>query len=328
MANASAGVLDSARLPHGGSASIGDIRPRYARYAWGVLAFNLLVILWGAFVRATGSGAGCGRHWPLCNGEVVPRSPALTTAIEFTHRLTSGMALLMVAMLVVGAWRAYPRGHRVRRGAGLSALFIVTEALLGAGLVMFQMVASNPSTARGVWVAGHLSNTYLLVAALALTAWWASGYATRVSRRPSTVAWLCAVTLASMLALGMSGAITALGDTLFPPTSLADAKAQALDPAAHVFVRLRIWHPTFAVVVAVLVLVASVRAATAQSTPGLRSLAWATAALCFAQLFVGMINVALLAPVALQLLHLLLADLLWISFLLLTSTVIAGEREQ
>ena len=65
---------------------------RLARYAWGVLGINLLVILWGAYVRATGSGAGCGSHWPLCNGEVVPRSAGLATLIEFTHRATSGVA--------------------------------------------------------------------------------------------------------------------------------------------------------------------------------------------------------------------------------------------
>ena len=107
----------------------------FAKYAWGVLAYNLVVILWGAYVRATGSGAGCGSHWPLCNGEVIPRAQQVETMIEFTHRLTSGMAMLLVAGLLIWALRAYPKGHQVRTGAWLSAFFIITEALVGAGLV-------------------------------------------------------------------------------------------------------------------------------------------------------------------------------------------------
>jgi heme A synthase len=94
------------------------------------------VILWGAFVRATGSGAGCGSHWPLCNGELVPRAPQVETVIEFIHRATSGLAFLLVLGLFVLAWRVYPKGDLVRRAAALSFLFIVTEALVGAGLVL------------------------------------------------------------------------------------------------------------------------------------------------------------------------------------------------
>ncbi|MFN8454080.1 MAG: COX15/CtaA family protein [Anaerolineae bacterium] len=74
---------------------------RFAKYVWTVLAYNLAVILWGAFVRASGSGAGCGSHWPLCNGEVIPRTPQMETLVEFTHRLTSGLALLLVIGLTI-----------------------------------------------------------------------------------------------------------------------------------------------------------------------------------------------------------------------------------
>ena len=116
----------------------------FAKYTWGVLLFNLLVILWGAYVRATGSGAGCGSHWPLCNGEVIPRSPQIETIIEFTHRLTSGLSLLLIILLFIWAWRAYPRGSTVRLGASLSMVFIITEALIGAGLVAgFVVIMAN-----------------------------------------------------------------------------------------------------------------------------------------------------------------------------------------
>ena len=148
---------------------------RFAKYAWGVLAFNMFVILWGAFVRASGSGAGCGSHWPLCNGVVIPPLPQLETIIEFTHRITSGVSLLLVVGLLVWAFRAYPRGHSVRLGAVLSMIFIVTEALIGAVLVLFSWVAKNESTGRVISVALHQTNTFLLLALLTLTAWWASG---------------------------------------------------------------------------------------------------------------------------------------------------------
>src|SRR6266540_6286398 len=106
---------------------------RFAKYAWFALAFNLLVIVWGAFVRASGSGAGCGSHWPLCNGEVVPVNPSIERVIEFTHRGMSGVALLLVLGMVIWAFRAYPPG-RVRRGAVASMIFILIEALIGAAL--------------------------------------------------------------------------------------------------------------------------------------------------------------------------------------------------
>ena len=220
--------------------------PRYATFAWTALGANLAVILWGAFVRATGSGAGCGSHWPLCNGEVLPRSPSLATLIEFGHRTTSGLALLLVGALVIGAWRRYPAGSLVRRAATTSGALLIVEALIGAGLVLFEYVAKDASIARGFWVSGHLINTFLLVASLTLTAWWASGMAGPGAAGRGVAALALGTALLGVLVLGTSGAVTALGDTLFPATSLAEAKALRLSDTAHVFVRLRIWHPLLA----------------------------------------------------------------------------------
>jgi heme a synthase len=147
----------------------------YARFAWAVLGYNLLVVVWGAFVRASGSGAGCGSHWPLCNGVVMPRPEEVATVIEFTHRVTSGLALVAVAALLFGAMRLYPRAHRVRRAAVATMAFILLEALLGAGLVLFELVAENASMVRAFSMVAHLVNTFLLVGSLTITAWWASG---------------------------------------------------------------------------------------------------------------------------------------------------------
>src|SRR5579862_7957751 len=265
----------------------------YATYAWAVLIVNLVVILWGAIVRATGSGAGCGSHWPLCNGEVVPRAPAVATLIEFGHRISSGIALLLIGGLMIGAWRSYPRGHRVRRGAALSAAFIVSEALIGAGLVLLEHVAGDASLARGYWVGGHLINTFLLVAALTLTAWWASGGPPLQLRQQEPTGAALAVALLAVLVLGVSGTVTALGDTLFRAATLAEGKALTFSDTAPLFVRLRIWHPTLAIAVGVALAVAAALAARAR--PSARPLALLLMGLYAVQLGLGVLNVELMA---------------------------------
>ena len=133
---------------------------RMSKYAWFVLAVNIVVILWGAYVRATGSGAGCGSHWPLCNGAVIPRAPQIETIIEFTHRATSGIAFFLLLILVIWIFKIYPKGHRLRFGSGMAMLFMVTEALVGAGLVLFEWVAGDASLGRAISIVIHLINTF------------------------------------------------------------------------------------------------------------------------------------------------------------------------
>ena len=181
---------------------------RFAIYAWGTLGYNILVILWGAVVRATGSGAGCGSHWPLCNGEVVPRAATTEMIIEFSHRLTSGLALISTVILLIWAYRRYEKGHIVRRAAQFAMFFMVTEALVGAGLVLLEYVAFNESVARAYWMAAHLINTFLLLAALTLTAWWASGYTPWQWRNQGAVRGLLLAATVAMLLLAVIGFLT------------------------------------------------------------------------------------------------------------------------
>ena len=150
-------------------------QPAFRRYAWGLLGYTVLVILWGGFVRASGSGAGCGNHWPLCNGEVIPHSPTLNTIIEFSHRLTSGLAGILAILLVVWAFLAFGRRTPVFWASLAAFVFMILEGAIGAGLVLFEYVAYNPSIARAYWMAAHLTNTFFLLAALTLTAWASCG---------------------------------------------------------------------------------------------------------------------------------------------------------
>jgi heme A synthase len=291
----------------------------FRRFSALALGFTLLVILWGAYVRASGSGAGCGNHWPTCNGEVVPRPKSQATVIEFTHRATSGLAFLMVAGQLVWALRLFPRGHGARRAAVAAMALMVTEAGVGAGLVLFEMVAGNKSVGRAAWMAAHLLNTFLLIGAMTLTRHRAASPA---PARPRP--WLL-VCLAGVLLVAMSGAVAALGDTLFPARSLTEGMAQDLSPAAHVFVRLRMWHPVLAVGVG-----GALLALTGSMVLRRRStVAMVAAALVLAQLGAGLLNVALLAPLAMQLVHLLLADFVWIALVLLAqepSAALTSER--
>lgn len=295
---------------------------RFAKYAWGVLAANLAVVLWGAYVRASGSGAGCGSHWPLCTGVVIPQSPTLATLVELTHRVSSGAALLLVLGLLVWSRRAAAAGSPVRLGAGLSAGFMLGEAFLGAGLVLFELVAHNDSLARALSLGAHLLNTFLLLGSLALTAWWASGGSwPRLSGRGATP-WLVGLGLLGTLLVGMTGAITALGDTLFPPASLLEALRQDTSPTAHLLVRLRVLHPALAIGVGLYLLAVAVTLAARTRDAGIARLGRAAGALVVTQWLTGMVNVALLAPIWLQLTHLLLADLVWIVLVLLGAAVL------
>ena len=290
---------------------------RLIRFAWIVLGWNVAVILWGAFVRATGSGAGCGAHWPLCNGEVVPRAPALETMVEFTHRATSGLALLLVFALCAWVFRERPKGHPARRAAGASVFFILVEAAVGAGLVLLGLVGRNDTVARALFMAGHLANTFVLLACLTLVAHWC---ATDARLRPEAVSrfgWVMAASAVALVGIGKSGAIAALGDTLYPAQSVLGGLAQDVSPTAHFLVQLRIAHPILALAGALVVAFAASRVLQATDDAGVRDAAWAVSALALLQLGGGLLNLALLAPVWMQIVHLLGADLLWIAFVLL-----------
>jgi heme A synthase len=279
-----------------------------------VLAWNLFVVLWGAYVRASGSGAGCGSHWPLCNGEVMPRAPRLETIIEFTHRMTSAVSLLATGWLAVWSVRRFPRDHRVRRYALLSVVFLFAEALLGAGLVLFEFVASNASVGRAFYLSLHLVNTQFLVAALVLTAWYSRDVVPPNGVRRS--ARLIA-TLPAALVVSVTGAVTALGDTLFPAASLAEGMRQDIAAASSFLLRLRVLHPALAILAAGYFVYVAMSILRSKPRPLTTQIALAVIVLAAAQLGAGAINITLLAPVWMQLIHLLLADLLWLSLVLL-----------
>lgn len=298
------------------------LNKKFSSFAFIVLLLNVIVILWGAVVRATGSGAGCGSHWPLCNGEVIPLQPELATVIEFTHRLSSGLAFLGVFAMFILARRTFAPSNPVRRFALLSLVFIIVESLIGAGLVLFELVGANASTPRAMVVSVHLLNTLVLLGFLSLT-WWRSRFLQaeeKVSGYSFPSRMVFAILVVFIILIGASGAIAALGNTLFPSSSLVEGIQKDFEQTSHFLVRIRVFHPVFAVIGAVLVLALIYRALESDSSPLVRNLGWMVIGLGILQVVAGFTTLILLAPIWMQIIHLLLADLLWVTFVIFIDT--------
>ena len=292
---------------------------RFSTFAWGVLTYTMAVILWGYFLRISESGDGCGTDWPLCSGELVPAGAGFPTWVEFTHRASSGLTLILVVVLASLAVRSFGRGHPVRRATLAALLFTVTESLFGAILVVFGWVAGDVSVGRVLIRPFHVTNTFLLMGALGLTAWWASRRVDRTTSLGKPESRRFRAAGAGLLALAATGSWAGLAGTAFPAETVLAGLTQYLDPE-HLLVYLRTAHP----LVAVLALVLLVRATGMSLRPGggaverrLTRVVWTLGA---AQPVAGALTVVLLHPTGLRLLHIALADLLWLATLFLWST--------
>lgn len=295
---------------------------RFTLAAWLFLGYLVAVILFGAWVRISHSGDGCGSNWPTCHGEVVPTDPTAATLIEFTHRVTSGLCGVFGLALLAWAWVRFRWGP-VTRAVALTLLFVVFEGAIGAGLVLAELVADDDSAARAVVIALHLTNTLALTAFASLAA-WRSGH----ERQPSfmgrrRVAF--AVALALVVLAAMSGAVTALGDTLFPREVtvgeglLAEIRDD-LSASNHFLVRLRVLHPVVAVIAAAYL----IWLLNGESETNF----WARAAmyLVAAEVAVGFFNIGLSAPGWLQIVHLLAAQALWVALILACASLDLRSR--
>ncbi len=298
----------------------------FPKYLWGLLGFVLATILWGAFVRHTGSGAGCGGSWPLCNGEVIPRPERVETLIEFTHRLTSGLAWLLVLGGYIASRFVYPRGNKVRRMLMSALIFTTISALFGAMFVLMGWVEADTSIGRAVALAVHMFNTLLLLGSLTLAGLWASGFSSIKIGNGDALGWLCLFSLLAVALTGVSGAVTSLGDTVFPPGSTPEAIQASLSPTAHVIVRLRLWHPFIAVGSGLVCAILWAIAGDVRRDLLTRRSLGVMVGLLFLQMVLGITNVALKAPTSLALLHLLLGHLFWISLVIACAYVLRKDQ--
>lgn len=300
-------------------------RRGFVRYAWGVLGATVAVILFGAVVRITGSGAGCGQHWPSCQGEIVHLPRTLATVIELTHRVTSGLAALLVLGLAILASRQLPRGHVSRRAACWSCLFMLVEVLLGALLVLLRWVADDTSVERVLVQPAHLANTCFLSGALVLVPWFGARSAPQL-RFSFRATWPLLLALLGVLLVMATGAVTALGDTIFPVrtgTSVVSSLSDTQLPDVHLLRRLRAIHPLMAVGLAAFLFYLASSVVAAHDERRLVELAATTKVLVLVQVAAGVATVWLSAPGWLQVLHLALGLLVWMVLVLLFATLLA-----
>jgi len=278
------------------------------KFAAFVLFYTLAVILFGAYVRISGSGAGCGEHWPSCEGEVVPGDLMKNhaKAIEFTHRTTSGLSGIFVIILVIGVFRSKTASASAKRMAVASFILIITEGLLGASLVLFRWVGLDASAGRGIMMPLHLGNTYLLLTSLALTVKSLSAPGETLKLNPNRAVRIGAILL---LITGMFGALAALGDTLFPGT-------RGIVTEGHTYLKLRNVHPFIAILTAGHILAVATRQRDNYTDKlfGRYHICDVVAVLTGLQAIIGVANIALSAPPFMQILHLLGSDALWIAF--------------
>jgi heme a synthase len=297
------------------------------RFAWLVLGYNVAAVLWGAVVRATSSGAGCGDHWPLCNGVVVQTHPRVATLIELAHRMSAGVTVIAVLILLVWIFRSTTAGHLSRITVIAATVVIFNESLLGALLVLLRLTADNHSPARAVYLTLHLANTLLLLGTLALSAdFLSAGEASnrrivRFTQLPLTITGLV-----SILLVGMTGTMAALSDTLFPASSFAAALSQDFSSTANWLERLRLLHPVTAVLAGLFICWLLLRGVHRRVH---RRLTIGVLVLLGLQCALGVADVVLLAPLWLQITHLLGADLLWIALVVLAARVcVVGNPDQ
>lgn len=299
----------------------------FAKYARFVLVWNIVVILWGVFLRASKSGDGCGQHWLTCGGEVIPSAPQLKTAIEYSHRITSFLAFVAVLALLIWTYKKFAKGSAIRRTALFSFVFVVTEALVGAGLVLTGNTAETLTAARPFWMAGHLINTFILLAFLTLTARYACGGSAPLPDLGGKYKAAIAVGAIAVAVVGITGSIAALASMLFPSGTLAEGVAADFSSTSHTLLRLRLLHPITAILTSVfLVFLTGWLAKESGDDPGVKRWSNTLATLVLVQIAFGSLTLLMLAPIVMQLGHLLLADLIWISYVLLSARFVSIQR--
>lgn len=298
------------------------------RYAWFVLAFSVLVVVWGGFVRASLSGDGCGDSWPLCHGKLVPWGAPLKTIVEVVHRQTSGLAFLLVLGLLIATFRTFPRGHIARKGAVGSMVFIVTASLIGAALVIFGWVVDDRSLGRAVVFPFHVMNTFFLLGFLTLTALWIGGVPAPRLKTPDRLGLYALLLLATLVIMGMSGAFSALGGTLSPTRGLTPEILQSQDPVVRAVATLKALHPVIAVIGTLVLLATAAKLVRARPSPRTRRIANALVGLVVVEILLGVMTIVFRASIPLALAHLLVADLMWVAGMMLGAVALASPAEE
>ncbi|VAV97368.1 Cell division protein FtsW [hydrothermal vent metagenome] len=279
-----------------------------------MLTAVVVVVSSGALVRATNSGAGCGESWPRCDQQLFPIPDSIEQLIEFTHRmLTSGLVIGGIALIVL-SYVQLGKSHPVTRAAVIAFGFLLFESVLGAALVLFGWVEQDASIGRLVAVPIHLMNTFALIAAYALVAWRAAGRADFSISNAGHRGRVLVVGAGILVLIAAIGSLNALADTLFPAESIVSAITEEFGSTAPILLKIRVLHPIVAIggSIGIVFIIRYLDVGMSRST---RKRGWMIMGIIGLQFVVGLVNIALLTPVEIQVFHLVIADLLWIAYL-------------
>ena len=275
-------------------------------YAKAGLLLSIASILAGAFVRATGSGDGCGATWPTCKGKIIPALSDTSELIEFSHRSVSGV-LLVVTLIIFAKTRKFQKDSLVRIVTNYLTFFVIFEALIGAVIVIFEWVGLNSSLPRIIAVPIHLVNTFGLLGSYAILYKILQDDLQNIKNMFNKNFLL----ISSLFLLsGATGSITALADVLFPSASFVEGFLADFDRTSEVLTRLRILHPiiTSTLSIVLYVYATGIRKKYNVSVKPLQTL-------ILIAVFLGVINVLSNIVLPLSILHLAIADFLWISYI-------------
>ena len=275
-------------------------------YAKAGLLLSIASILAGAFVRATGSGDGCGATWPTCKGKIIPALSDTPELIEFSHRSVSGV-LLVVTLIIFAKTRKFQKDSLVRTVTNYLTFFVIFEALIGAVIVIFEWVGLNSSLPRIIAVPIHLVNTFGLLGSYAILYKILQDDLQNIKNMFNKNFLL----ISSLFLLsGATGSITALADVLFPSASFVEGFLADFDRTSEVLTRLRILHPIISSTLSI-VLYVYATGIRKKYNVGVKPLQ----ILILIAVFLGVINVLSNIVLPLSILHLAIADFLWISYI-------------
>jgi len=297
---------------------------RFARFVWLVLLYNLAVVGWGVYVRASKSGDGCGSHWPLCDGNPGAFHGPFATFVEAAHRMSSELVGLIAVGIVIWAFRAFPRKSPARLWSVIYLGFTCIEALVGYALVHYQLVVQNNSVVRAEVMALHGLNTFLMLGALCLTGLFGAGIAPIRLKNQSSVGWILFMAAFGLVALGVSGSISALGHTLYPTDNVLKA---AMSPGTFWMIKVQPLHPLIAISVGLYLALASGLLSHLRPDPQVRTAAKWLVGIYVAQLSLGAVNIWFKAPIPIQMMHLALADVNWLSLVVLAAFALGEHIE-
>lgn len=335
------GARDS-ELPHHHDGAVSDreettgsmTRPvhRFLNLTYLTLAVTVFVIVFGAFVRASLSGDGCGTSWPHCGETIIPDGSSVAAIIEFSHRTTSGLAVLLALAVVIASRRVFTAGHPARKTAGWSLAFVLGSGFIGMLLVVFEWVKFDVSLGRVITMPLHLLNTYMMLGALAMTAYYASGGERATFKGQGPVGTGLKWALGGMFVLGMTGAISAMGKTAFQShfqaaNTFMERMSLHIGDGAHPLLKGGALHPLMATSVGVIVVFACLLVMQRRQSAQVDKWARATIAVFIVQMVFGTANLLMSAPVWMQMTHLLLAITDWMCLVMLAVHALAARYQ-